>query len=220
MPARPSLAWRKNAQPGSAWSGVIVFMITRSIWSMRQAGVGDGRPAGQRRQVGGRHVRLGVPPPAHAGPLDDELVGGLHHLHDVEVGDDAWAAGSGRCRGCGRGHGISGARVRNPQVYFSRRFLRAAATASPAVRSSSGRNPAAGAASSRGSRRRAARRSARTGLPGLGLGDDPLVVLLAWRRSRRRSRRARRRRRGSPPLWLRQSTSASSAGQPLASKRR
>ena len=34
MPARPSLACRKNAQPGSAWSGVIVFMITRSIWSI------------------------------------------------------------------------------------------------------------------------------------------------------------------------------------------
>jgi hypothetical protein len=50
-----------------------------------QARVGHGLAAGQRGQVGGRHLGRRVTALPHAGPLDDELVAGLHDLHQVEV---------------------------------------------------------------------------------------------------------------------------------------
>ena len=156
MPARPSLAWRKNAQPGSAWSGVIVFMITRSIWSIVSPASATAAAAGQRRQVGGGHVGLGVPAAAHARPLDDELVAGLHHLHHVEVRDHlrrqvvAGAEDAGAVMGisCVNGSGArvqgSGFRVQqtyrsservspesDPEPCLTLTLLRAAATASP-----------------------------------------------------------------------------------------
>ena len=53
----------------------------------RQAGIGHGRAARRHGQVRGGQVRLRMPPPQHAGPLNDEPLAGLHHPRHVKVRD-------------------------------------------------------------------------------------------------------------------------------------
>ena len=71
-----------------SWSGEMVAVITRSISSGCQAGVGQSLPGREDAQIGGADTRLGDPPLADARPLPDPLVGGVEAGGEIVVGDD------------------------------------------------------------------------------------------------------------------------------------
>jgi hypothetical protein len=47
------------------------------------------RLTGWDRQIRGAHIGFRMPPVSYSRTLDNELIGGVHHLHDVEVGNDS-----------------------------------------------------------------------------------------------------------------------------------